>query len=180
MIRGFDPIAAVDARVLVLGSVPGQRSLDAGQYYAHPYNAFWYIVESLFATRSGMDYQERCRLLKKSRVAVWDVLQAADRTGSLDSAIVAGSEVVNDFAGFLQRHAEIGTLFFNGHTAHKLFKRYVLPGLSPATTLQFLCLPSTSPAHASLSREAKLEQWRAITAALVGAGLINSRKRASS
>jgi hypoxanthine-DNA glycosylase len=166
VIRGFDPIAAYDARVLVLGSVPGQRSLDAGQYYAHPYNAFWYIVESLFARRSGLDYQERCRLLIRSRVAVWDVLQAADRSGSLDSAIVAGSEVVNDFAGFLRRHAEIGTLFFNGRTAYTLFKRYVLSDLPAETTLQLVCLPSTSPAHASLSREAKLEQWRAITAAL--------------
>lgn len=166
MICGFPPIAADDARVLVLGSVPGQRSLDAGQYYAHPHNAFWFIIENLFAPQQGMDYPARCRLLLQSRVALWDVLQAAVRPGSLDSAIVSGSEVANDLAGFLDRHAGITTIFFNGRTAQALFKKHVLPGLPPEVRLQLIGLPSTSPAHASLSKAAKLEAWRVLPVAL--------------
>lgn len=166
MISSFDPIAASDARVLVLGTIPGRRSLEAREYYAHPQNAFWSIMESLFAQRTGMDYLARSSLLLGAQVALWDVLQAADRSGSLDSAIASGSEVPNDFAGFFIRHPAIHTVFFNGAKAQSLFVRHVLGALSPETGLRFVRLPSTSPANAKLSRERKLAAWRALPEAL--------------
>jgi TDG/mug DNA glycosylase family protein len=166
MIYSFDPIAAPDARVLVLGTIPGRRSLEAGQYYAHPQNAFWFIIESLFAQRTGLDYGARTSLLLDVQVALWDVLQAADRIGSLDSAIAPGSEAPNDFAGFLIRHPGINTIFFNGAKAQSLFARHVLGALPPEIGLRLVRLPSTSPANAQLSRERKLVAWRALPEAL--------------
>ena len=136
MIHSFDPIAAPDARVLVLGTIPGRRSLEAGEYYAHPQNAFWFIMESLFAARTGMDYAARTALLRGAQVALWDMLQAADRIGSLDSAIAPGSETPNDLAGFFVRHPAIHTIFFNGDpTAWARYEiNVVLPKGSPPGT----------------------------------------------
>ena len=166
MIHSFDPIAAPDARVLVLGTIPGRRSLEAGEYYAHPQNAFWFIMESLFAARTGMDYAARTALLRGAQVALWDMLQAADRIGSLDSAIAPGSETPNDLAGFFVRHPAIHTIFFNGAKALSLFARHVPGTLSPSADLRLIRLPSTSPANARLSRAGKLAAWRAIPEAL--------------
>ena len=165
MSSGFAPIAAPDARVLILGTFPGLRSLDAGQYYAHPQNAFWHIMGRLFAWETGLDYTARTALLMDVKVALWDVLRTADRPGSLDSAIVAGSEVPNDFVDFFARHPAIRTVFFNGAKAQSLFERHVLLTLSPASDLRFVRLPSTSPANARRTREGKLESWRAVSSA---------------
>ena len=160
MISGFPPIAGPDARVLVLGSVPSVRSLAAGQYYAHPQNAFWTIMAQLFAWESGLDYATRTALLLRTRIALWDVLQAAERPGSLDSAIVAGSERANDFAAFFAAHPAIHSVFFNGTKAEALFQRHVVQTGALAATLRFHRLPSTSPAHATLGQQQKLAAWR--------------------
>lgn len=166
MIRGFDPIATPDARVLVLGTVPNQRSLEAGEYYAHPQNAFWYIIERLFASEVGLDYTARTSLLMDAKVALWDVLRTAERPGSLDSAIVARSEVPNDFVDFFARHSAVRTVFFNGAKAQSLFDRHVRDALPAGLDMRFVRLPSTSPANARYTREGKLEAWRALCDAL--------------
>jgi hypoxanthine-DNA glycosylase len=162
MIHGLDPIAGPDARVLVLGTVPGVRSLELGQYYGHSRNAFWPIMLALFADRSELDYPSRVALLINSRVAVWDVLRSAERPGSLDSSIVASSIVPNDIGGFLAVHPDISHLFFNGTRAQALFKRHVSLPDSLLSTIEFHLLPSTSPANASKGFAAKLRLWSLI------------------
>jgi double-stranded uracil-DNA glycosylase len=82
--RCFPPIAKRDARTLILGSLPGQRSLQMQQYYAHPQNAFWKLILAIFEADRELPYARRVRVLEKNRVAVWDVLAAAERPGSLD------------------------------------------------------------------------------------------------
>jgi len=166
MIHGFPPIAGPDACVLVLGSVPSVRSLAAGQYYAHPQNAFWTIMAQLFSWESGLDYAARTELLLRTKIALWDVLQAAERPGSLDSAIVAGSERANDFAAFFAAHPAIRMAFFNGAKAEALFQRHAAHQVSPDANLRFHRLPSTSPAHAGLNRAGKLEAWRVLAGAV--------------
>ena len=158
---GFPPLAAPDARVLILGSLPGHMSLAMRQYYAQPYNAFWKIVERCSAPVRSCPTARVARLLA-SRVAVWDVLAAGERAGSLDSAIVRDSMVVNDFAGFFAMHRDVRLVCFNGGTASELYRRRVLVTLTPpAADLPTTRLPSTSPAHAALRFEAKLERWTA-------------------
>ncbi|MBL8310189.1 MAG: DNA-deoxyinosine glycosylase [Burkholderiales bacterium] len=156
----FAPIAPRGATRLVLGSMPGVASLAAGQYYAHPHNAFWPIMASLFGVPVEAPYAARVRALERAGVALWDVLAACERTGSLDSAIRRGSEVANDVATLLARRPAIRMVAFNGAGAEAAFRRHC-GELLRDSRWRFARLPSTSPAHASLSRAAKCAQWRA-------------------
>jgi double-stranded uracil-DNA glycosylase len=166
---GFAPVARADARVLVLGSLPGQVSLARQQYYAQPRNAFWKIVGELFGFDATLDYDARLRALVEHRVALWDTCAAAVRPGSLDARILRASVVPNDFAPFLQAHPRIRRLCFNGAAAAALYERRVLPALpEPLRTLPRVRLPSTSPAHAGISHARKLEAWRAALTPLGG------------
>jgi hypoxanthine-DNA glycosylase len=162
---GFPPVADVRARVLVLGSLPGRRSLEAEQYYAQPQNAFWRIMGQLCGAGPDVPYAERLERLRASGLALWDVLAAGDRQGSLDSAIVPASIVVNEFQAFFATHSRIGLVCFNGGKAEEVFRRRVAPLLGArGTELAFERLPSTSPAFASLGFEQKLARWAAVLA----------------
>jgi hypoxanthine-DNA glycosylase len=159
---GFPPIADRRARVLVLGTLPGRRSLEAREYYAQPQNAFWRIMGRLFGAEPSLPYGQRLKRLHAARVAVWDVLAAGEREGSLDASIVRASMVVNDFGAFHAEHGGIELVCFNGRTAAELYRRRVLPQLPlRAAALATRLLPSTSPAHASLRFEQKLARWSA-------------------
>lgn len=161
--EGFPPIAAPSARVLILGSLPGQFSLQQQQYYAQPQNVFWRIMGALFGAGPGLGYEERKARLVEQHVAVWDVCQAAVRPGSLDTSIDLATVVPNDFATFFARHPDIRCIFLNGATAARLYGKRVVPQLeAPASLLPAQQLPSTSPAHASLRFEQKLERWQLI------------------
>ena len=162
-VRSFPPIARRDARLLVLGSMPGVASLAAGQYYAHPRNAFWPIMAALFGADPSLAYARRVVCLKLHGIAVWDVLQFCERKGSLDADIRSDGLRANDFAAFLHAHPRIVRVAFNGAAAQRLYQREVLPTLSGhARDLPTTRLPSTSPAHASLNFAAKLAAWRAV------------------
>jgi hypoxanthine-DNA glycosylase len=161
---GFPPVAAADARILILGSMPGRASLAAGQYYAHPRNAFWTIMAALLDFDPAIPYDERCAHLTRAGIALWDVIHACRRRGSLDAAIEPGSMTGNDLPAFLAAHAGIRTVFFNGSTAATAFHRQFAKRLPP--DLAFARLPSTSPAHAGLALSAKLAAWRAVGEAL--------------
>ncbi len=159
--QGFAAESTAHAKVLILGSMPGQASLAAQQYYAHPRNAFWSIMGSLFGAGPELDYSERVNILKKTGIALWDVLEFCERPGSLDSAIRKDTARANNFERFFQSHREIHTVFFNGKTASTLYRRHVTD-----PTRNLVDLPSTSPAHASMNLSEKLEQWSQVADAL--------------
>ena len=143
--------------------MPGVLSLKAGQYYAHPQNAFWPIMANLYDFSLTSSYESRVQSLKESHIAVWDVLHSCVRAGSLDSAIVNGSRIANDFRSFFKHHSNIKLVAFNGTEAEKSFKTYVLSELDLREVgigdVNFVRLPSTSPAHTK-SLEQKTEAWR--------------------
>ena len=158
---GFPPIADAGACVLVLGSLPGVKSLEMREYYAQAHNAFWRIMGELTGAGPALEYPARLVKLRSHGVAVWDVLAAGEREGSLDSAIVAASIVVNDFNAFFERHRQLRLICFNGNTAAGLYVRKVLPDLAPQwAAIERRALPSTSPAYANLRFEQKLARWR--------------------
>ena len=157
--QGFPPVARDDARVLVLGSLPSRASLRARRYYAHPQNAFWEIMR-VIAGATG-DYASRCRSLQERGIAVWDVLSSSVRPGSLNADIDMASAEPNDFKRFLVCHPRIRLVCFNGRKAQQMFERWVRPSRAEFD-LEFALLPSTSPAHAMLTRAEKLEIWRGI------------------
>ena len=161
--RSFPPIAAPNAETLILGSMPGQVSLTAQQYYAHPRNAFWPIMAELIGLDQTAPYAERVKALQSAKIAVWDVLFSCTRPGSLDSDIETDSLIANDLADFLHQHPAIKRVFFNGAKAESCFRQHIAPTL-PAGSIVCLRLPSTSPAHASLTFEQKLTAWRIIIA----------------
>lgn len=157
----FPPVVAADARLLILGSMPGQASLAAQEYYAHRQNAFWRIMGDLFGAGPVLPYAQRLEKLQAAGIALWDVMAACERPGSLDADIVAESVRVNDFAAFFAVNRGIGQVFFNGAAAETAFRRRVLPAL-PGCDLVLQRLPSTSPAHAALSYDKKLAIWAQI------------------
>lgn len=165
MADGFKPVARADARVLVLGSIPGVASIRRQRYYAHDRNVFWPLMEVLLGDGSSLDYPARLELVMDSGVALWDVLASATRSGSLDSAIIAGSEVPNDIIGFLHSHPDITHIFFNGAKAMSLFHRHFSKRIIPER-VELVQLPSTSPAHAAMNLNAKLQAWRVVVEVL--------------
>jgi double-stranded uracil-DNA glycosylase len=167
--RGFPPVSSSAARVLILGSLPGQRSLAERRYYAQPRNAFWSIMGELCRAGPEVRYDARLERLRAAGIALWDVLAAGERPGSLDSAIVRSTIVANDFVRFYAAHPAIGLVCFNGAKAAELYRRDVLPDLDArAHSLPRHTLPSTSPANASVSYRRKLEQWSAVLAPALG------------
>lgn len=143
--------------------MPGTASLAAGQYYAHPRNAFWPIMSALLGIPVAADYARRCRALRSAGIALWDVMQQCERSGSLDAAIDPASVIANDFPGLFRRCRQIERVYFNGGTAEKHYLKNVLPVLeAPAAKLPVQRLPSTSPAHAAMAFADKREAWRVI------------------
>ena len=159
VVKSFPAVARSDAKILILGSMPSRESLDASQYYAHPRNLFWPIIGQLTGAIPTLPYEQRLFLLQKSNIAMWDVLKTCVRAGSLDNNIT--DEVPNDLASFLKNHPKIRKICFNGKKAEESFGTH-FPELRANRTYRFLALPSTSPAHASLTYEQKLESWKTI------------------
>lgn len=170
MLESFGPVGNAKARILILGSMPGAASLKAGRYYAHPRNSFWPIIENALGVKGPLSYAKRLALLKKNRIALWDVLAQCARSGSADSAINMKTAKANDFKTFFAEHKAIRMVFFNGAKARECYKRYVMPDLKGAgfDYLDYGQLPSTSPAHATLAPAEKAAVWkREIAVALV-------------
>jgi TDG/mug DNA glycosylase family protein len=162
----FKAVAGADARVLILGSLPGAASLACGEYYAQAGNAFWRIMAELVGAAPTLPYNERLQRMVAARIALWDVCARATRTGSLDAAIQVASVVPNDIPGFLRSHPNVRLICFNGAKAADLFRRLVVHRLGiEARKIAQLTLPSTSPAHAAMPFDEKLRAWRMAVAA---------------
>jgi len=160
-IHSFAPVSTPNATCLILGSMPGKRSLAEQQYYAHPQNAFWRILGTILDFDPAQPYPRRCRALTDAGIALWDVLGECERHTSLDADIVEASIRPNDFNASLAAHPHIHAIFFNGAKAEQSFARHVLPGLNEEhASMPRTRLPSTSPAHAGMRFDTKLAHWR--------------------
>jgi len=154
-LQGLPPVVGRAPRLLILGSFPGEASLAQARYYAHPRNQFWPILARLLdEPLPGLDYPARLERLTRRRVALWDTLGACRREGSLDTAIRDARH--NDFDALLEAAACLGAVAFNGATAARAERYFAARGL---VTYR---MPSTSPAHAGLSFEAKLARWQVL------------------
>lgn len=152
-ISSFPPIIKKDSKILILGSIPGVKSLEMQQYYAHPQNKFWKIIFELFNEKFTKDYDERIKILEKHHIALWDVIDTCERIGSLDSEI--RNEEANKIEELLQNFPNIKAIFCNGQKSHKNLQKI----LGKKFRLPIIVLPSTSPAYAGLSYFDKLKLW---------------------
>jgi hypoxanthine-DNA glycosylase len=159
------PLVSANTRLLVLGSFPSVTSLAQQQYYAHPQNQFWRIIEAIFTSSprriSLCSYEIRSNWLLDRGLGVWDVYASCEREGSLDTAI--RQPQVNDFVGLARRCPQLRVIAHNGGESFRHAK------YTAALGLPVYKLPSTSPANASWSFERKLAAWREVVAA---AGLL--------
>jgi hypoxanthine-DNA glycosylase len=156
LLAGLAPVIDPQIRILVLGSFPGAASLAAAQYYAHPRNALWRILSALTGDElAALPYAERLPRLLSHGIGLWDVLGACERQGSLDAAI--RNPAANDFGRLRALCPQLQTVGFNGQASGKF-----APGFAQAG-YRTVVLPSTSPAHASLTFEQKLAVWRSLT-----------------
>lgn len=158
LLEGFPPVVDDTARLLILGSFPSVRSLATRQYYGNPRNAFWPIASALFGFDAHAPYETRLAALQSHGVALWDVLHKCRRTGSSDAKIDPRSMQANDFRQLFTSYRSITRVYFNGHTADRLFRRLV--GIDGRVS--YRVLPSTSPARAMAPGE-KLDAWRSIS-----------------
>ena len=162
---GLPLIASGNTRLLILGSFPGISSLNKQQYYGHPQNQFWRILQAIFGSSprgiSAISYEERSDWLLAQGLGVWDVYASCERAGSLDTAI--RNPLVNDFGALLLRCPQLRVIAHNGGESFRHAKYTASLGLP------VLKLPSTSPANASWSFDRKLAAWRE---AVLAAGLI--------
>jgi hypoxanthine-DNA glycosylase len=157
---GLPPIAAPDARLLILGSLPGEASLQAERYYAHPRNHFWRLVgEVVGEPLDSLGYDERLAALKRHRIALWDVIASARREGSLDQSL--RDVEARDLPAFVASLPELRAVGFNGATAARIGRKAL-----GATNFTLFDLPSSSPAF-TLPIAAKAERWSVLKPLLV-------------
>lgn len=155
-ITSFDPLVDSRTRILILGSIPGVKSLEKIEYYGNKQNQFRKILFSIFKQDSVPEcYKNKVDFLLQNHIGLWDVIQNCERKGSLDIAIK--NQKINDFDAFFYSYPQITTLLFNGKTAyHFFYKKY---GQKEGIT--YYVMPSTSPAN-TMTFEKKLNEWSLI------------------
>ena len=147
------PVGSSDARLLILGSLPGEASLRAQRYYAHPQNQFWRLLGlAIGEDLAGIEYGDRLARLAARRIALWDVVAEASRTGSLDGAIRAATP--NQIRDYAASHPNLRAIAFNGKTSARIGRT----GLGQLEEVELIDLPSSSPAF-TLAFDEKAKRW---------------------
>ena len=158
------PVGASDAVVLLLGSLPGEASLAAQRYYAHPHNQFWRLLGgAIREDMAGLDYDRRLARLNERGIALWDVVAQATRDGSLDGAI--RDATANPLCEFVARHPRLAAIGFNGQTAARIGRQAIGPMLGRLVVID---LPSSSPAH-TIPLATKAARWAVLGDLVLGA-----------
>ena len=154
--KSFKPSIDNNSRILILGSMPGVKSLEEQQYYAHPQNRFWKVMASICNEPKLYEfaYDLKLKTLLNSNIALWDTIKSCKREGSLDSDIQ--NETPNDIKGLLKNYPNIKTICLNGNKSYSAFKKYF-----PDLLEKYNChkMPSTSPANARYSLYILIKEW---------------------
>jgi len=152
----FDPISNAETTILILGTMPGDKSLELGEYYGHSRNRFWKIISAITYNDLPQTYEDKKSLLLKTKIGIWDVAHKANRKGSLDSAIE--DEEPNDIESFIGKHKSLKIIGFNGTKSEALFDKY----FDRKAGIKYISLPSTSPANTGIDFDNICKQWRQI------------------
>lgn len=151
----FPPILPQAPHTLILGTMPGAKSLQLNQYYGHPQNQFWKFMGEIYGAHKTLPYEDRVQILKDKGIAVWDVLSSCTRIGSMDADIQ--NATVNDFETFYKEHPTLQRVIFDSLVAEKLYLKHALPILT--RNLNYQRVPSPSPAYAKMGYQEKLILW---------------------
>ncbi|WP_116788382.1 DNA-deoxyinosine glycosylase [Flavobacterium psychrotrophum] len=156
MKKAFAPIVDTSCTMLILGTMPGEKSLELQEYYGNRGNQFWKLLFTIFGREMTHNYDDKKALLKNNHIALWDVLEYCEREGSLDSNIK--NEVANDFTKFYKEYPNIKKVFFSSKNAAAYYDKYV----GRVEGIEYTVLPSPSGANATMSFDKKLEIWKSI------------------
>ena len=152
----FKPSIDNNSKVLILGSMPGVKSLEVQQYYAHPQNRFWKVIGVICdePSISEYSYDLKLKILLKNNIALWDTIKSCKREGSLDSDIQ--NEIPNDIRVLLKKYTNVKTICLNGNKSYSAFKKYF-----PDLLEKYFCykMPSTSPANARYNLDNLINEW---------------------
>ena len=151
--RSFAPIIYSNTKILVLGSLPGKKSLELREYYGHPRNRLWKILAHLTGNEIPKNYERKKEFLFKNNIGLWDLAHSAYRQGSLDSNIK--KENPNDIEDLLESYETIKVIGFNGKKSEKMFYKYFTEKLG----IKYVPLPSTSPANMAINFEEMCSRW---------------------
>lgn len=152
VVHPFPPLYDKDSKILILGSFPSVKSREQMFFYGHPQNRFWKVIAGIFDEQVPASIPEKKALLKKHRIALWDVINSCDIKGSSDSSIT--NVIANDLSEILSA-ADIHTIIVNGKTAEKFYNKYTRDRIEH----EAVCMPSTSPANAAWNLERLKEVW---------------------
>lgn len=155
--HSFAPIITKNASILILGSIPGDKSIAENEYYAHPRNRFWNLLARLTGNEPADKYTEKIKILTENGISLWDVAGRAVRKGSMDSSIK--EYAVNDIDGLLTGNPSIKIVIFNGKTAERFYDS----NFSRRSNIEYRTMPSTSPANAAYNMERLADKWKIIT-----------------
>lgn len=151
----FEPIYNEYTEIFILGTLPGEKSLEAKRYYAHPKNAFWRILAEIYHPDFlHSNYEVQKQMLLNYKLGLWDIVESAKRKGSLDTKLM--DIEINRVYDLLLRLPNLKKVFFNGQNAYKLYRKH-FPFIE---NIDYQILPSTSPANARLNFEQKLTLWK--------------------
>ena len=151
--KSFEPIIYGDSKILILGSLPGKKSLELEQYYGHARNRIWNILSYLTADDIPINYEDKLNLLRRNKIGLWDVAHSAQREGSLDSNIK--NEAPNDIESLIDKYTSIKVIGFNGKKSEQMFYKY----FTEKEEINYVSLPSTSPANMAISFEDICVRW---------------------
>ena len=154
--KSFKPSININSKVLILGSMPGVKSLEEQEYYAHPQNRFWKVMAHICKVQNlqYLDYPQKLEILLDNNIALWDTIKTCNRNGSLDSDIQ--NETPNNIKSLLKKFPNIKVICLNGNKAYSAFKKYF-----PDLFDKYNCykMPSTSPANAKYTLEKLIQEW---------------------
>lgn len=154
--KSFKPSIDNNSKILILGSMPGVKSLKEQQYYAHPQNRFWKVLGQIcnVNTLQELDYSQKLTILLQNNIALWDTIKSCKREGSLDSDIQ--NEIPNNIKKLLKKYPNIENICLNGNKSYSAFKKYF-----PDLLQKYNCyrMPSTSPANAKYSLDRLVQEW---------------------
>lgn len=151
--KSLDSIANAETTILILGTMPGDKSLELSEYYAHPRNRFWKIISTITNNKLPVTYPEKIALLLNSKIGLWDVLHSASRQGSLDIAIM--NAVPNDLEDFISKHNHLKVIGFNGTKSEEYYNKY----FKRIKGIEYFSLPSSSPANTSRKFDEICKIW---------------------
>lgn len=157
--EGLSAIENKDSEILILGTLPGIKSLELGEYYSNPSNKFWHILSQTYENTIPISYKNKIEWLHKHKIAIWDILKAAVRDGSLDSNIQHPE--ANDILSFISSHPHLRMIVFNGSKSQEYFNKYIGHTRIPRG-IKLIVLPSTSSANTHLTFNEKIKQWSKI------------------